>query len=104
MTIEKGSYKVLQILNISSSLLSQIDSTVEQNNKIMKCLLEKSIGCFKVAYFIEPIDFGNESEIEILKEIKTPLILKEDFRVVKRMKYKEDKEFIKRMMNKVTKL
>lgn len=96
--IKRGPYRVLQVLNISHSLYSQIESQPKEDaGAIRKCLLE-GIDAQCIAYFIDPIDFGRGTQIEILKELAVPLVSKKDFKVLKREEYRHDTKFVSKLI------
>ncbi len=94
--IQKGCYEIIQILNISSSLNSQLECQQKSNETLKKCLLNGNI----VIYMIDPVDLGNKSRIEILKNLSNALVSKDDFRIIKREEYKHDIKFIEKLRKK----
>ena len=98
MLIPSGNYKISQVLDISNSLLTQIDSEKEFKNSILKCLLNSETNQF-VGYFVDLSEvLGQNSEIEIFKNLEMPLIYQKDFKVIKREEYFHNKKFISKLL------
>jgi len=57
------------------------------SNETAKCLV----------YFVDPIDFGKNSLIEIKRDQSVPLLRKEDYELIYRTEYMIDLEFIQRL-------
>ncbi|ELA42113.1 uncharacterized protein VICG_00754 [Vittaforma corneae ATCC 50505] len=68
---------------------------------VRKCLLEGN-NTQHIVYFIDPIDFGNGTQIEIIKEIVVPLVSKRDFKILKREEYQHDTKFISKLIKNKT--
>ena len=98
--LNKGCYRVVQILDISHSLNSQQEKEPENSDSsIKKCILVNDSNQL-VAYFIDLPEIGQESEIILLKDLEVPLIQKKDIRIVKMKNYSHNYEFIKKLSEK----
>ncbi|ADM11598.1 uncharacterized protein Eint_051510 [Encephalitozoon intestinalis ATCC 50506] len=73
ISLDKGGYKVIEILCISKPLLS-LKAGTEHTEGMHKALVQNESG-YKVVYFIDPIDFGAGSKI-FLKENTSSILLR----------------------------
>lgn len=96
--IKPGDYKILQILNVSKSKASQLLGTSPDLEDVFKCLAVKG-DISTVIYFVENVDFGKDSTIRIIKTIINPLLFKGDYEVIERFPFKDDHEFVKKLLN-----
>lgn len=93
----RGKYWIVQILDISVSLGSQIEEYPgDGKGRVHKCLAEMGSKQF-ILYFIDGVDFGQGSVIELLVDLKTPLIYKSEYRVMTKTPLVHEVEFIKRL-------
>lgn len=82
--IQRGVYRVVQRLNISHSLLSQTEAEPgDSKNSIHKALLERG-SAHTVVYFADQASFGPDTEIDILHDLKHPILFSDDYRVTRR--------------------
>lgn len=98
----KGKYKILSILSISSSLLSQ-KNNIPQNLGILKCLVINIISKIElVVYFvgITNLDLGVGTVFNILNDIESPLLYNDMFTIVKKEKYNHNEDFIDVLLTK----
>lgn len=78
--LTKGTYKVIGLLDISRSLLSQKENSTVIPNNVHKVLLQSDKNV--VAYFLS-INFGPNSVIEIPNDLDVPIIL--DYKIIKKI-------------------
>lgn len=98
--IDCGEYKIIQVLNISESLDSQIINDNKPSSKsIYKCLATKNNKNF-VIYFVEDFDLGQNSIIEVVKENKiSSLIYKSDYKIISKKPFIFNKNFLLNLQN-----
>lgn len=98
--VERGIYKVIQHLNISHSLLSQVETEPSHSkNDMHKALLERDLK-HTVVYFADQINFGPNAEIRLLHDIKFPIIFKEDYQIVKKTLNTHNIKLIQKLLHK----
>lgn len=119
--LRRGRYRVVQVLDISHSLLSQMDGSVDcaagsmdecagnsnrgregdsskgRDSTITKCLLGNSEGQ-AVAYLIGLPSLGQGSEILVLSDQEEPLLQACDIEIVEYKKYVHPLCFIKKLL------
>ncbi|KAG0441704.1 hypothetical protein DMUE_0847 [Dictyocoela muelleri] len=84
--ISKGIYKIYSTLNISKSLRELKETLKDKSKKdIHKVVIfnNKPI----IAYFIDGIDFGEDSEIDIKNNIEGDLVRSFDYKILKHTPY-----------------
>lgn len=99
--IESSLFTVKQILDISKSLLSQLESSPDLTaNTIKKILVENTISKL-VIYIAGPVDFGCGSVLQIQKNIKnTPILYPEDYKIIKKTTHRPREGFISALIGK----
>ena len=93
--LAKGEYKIVEILNISKSLDSQIEEI--KGSDICKCIVQCGTS-LSVAYFIEDVNFGRNTEFELLDDLEVPLVYKENYKVINFYPFKSNPEFITKLI------
>lgn len=95
--LSKGKYKITQVLDISHSLLMQKeDEQKVQALNIRKCLLDTR----QVAYLIDMPELGQDSEIFVLLDMKSPLLYRKNIQVIFQKAYVHSADFIKKLSKK----
>lgn len=95
--LKKGEYRVIQVLNISSSLGSQVEECPKvEKGGMHKCLTEMGSKQF-ILYLVDGVDFGQNSVIELLADLKTPLVYRSEYRILMRTPLIHEVEFIKKL-------
>ena len=95
--INKGIYRVVQILDVSHSLQSQKDEEPQNDSgSIKKCIMVNEVKQI-IAYFVDLPTIGQDTEISLLNDLEIPLIYKKDIRILKKSEYIHDVSFIKRL-------
>lgn len=96
----EGRYRLVQQVNISHPLLAQVDAApAARTNDMHKAVLEQGDRQL-VAYFIEPVAFGPNSEILLLHDMETPLLAASDFRVLSATEYVHSHALATRLLRK----
>ena len=92
----KGKYKILSILSISSSLISQ-KNNIPQNLGILKCLVINIVSKIElIVYFVSTtsLDLGIGTVFDISNNIESPLLYNNMFTIVKKEKELKNTEKI----------
>lgn len=92
-----GEYTLVQVLDIAVSLLAQLEAS--PSCSLTKCLLSDGKTQF-IAYFVDKLQIGAGSVIEIPKSTRSPLLWKKDYSVIRPVKYKHEVELIKQLIRK----
>lgn len=95
-------YKIIELLNISKSLLSQSEKKDNHPGDVHKAVITDGVET-KIVYFLYGIDAGTESTLEIFDSAMYPLIYKNDYRIVKQEEYSINEELIKKLLNRKSK-
>lgn len=96
--LEKGKYRVIEVLSISESLYSLKNNDERDNtNAIHKVLLQSSQDN-KVAYFVDPINFGAGSKIFLREDMDSPLIRTHSYVLMEKKKYKINASLAERLL------
>lgn len=90
------SFTILNILDVSTSLQSQLSSAPSESG-IKKALLSGG----HVVYFVDALSLGKGSVIELdWTTQRSPLIRNGEFKILKRTEYSHNKDFIGALINK----
>ena len=101
MKLAAGEYRVVAVLNVSRSLLSQSKGDTHKPGDVYKVLLQAS-GTNYVSYFVDGIDFGPSSLITFRKDAQI-LVYKEDYEVIESVSLVDNKIFVDRLIEKLRK-
>lgn len=98
--IPSGEYKISMLLNVSHSLLSQLDGipsprTHDVHKAIVACG-DKQL----VVYILGPVIFGIGSTIEILHHLVLPIVTEHDYRLLHQSIPLENTKFINKLLEK----
>lgn len=93
--LERGMYRIVQVLDISESLGSQMENSPKEGG-IYKCLGEAGQKQL-VLYFVDGMDFGQNSVIELLGDLNAPLVYRDEYRVLERTSLTHEVAFIRRL-------
>lgn len=98
--IRRGVYSVVQHLNISHSLLSQTETEPsDSKNSVYKALLEQN-SSHTIAYFADQINFGPNTEIDILHDVNPPILFQNDYHIIKRATGSHNTKLIQKLLHK----
>ncbi len=98
--IKKGIYKIIELIDISNSLLSQRKEDKEfESNSIFKALITND-NKTEVTYFVDPIDFGAGTEINIFYDKEIPLLKSWEYQVLVKKLYTKDNQLIEKLLKK----
>jgi hypothetical protein len=62
--------------------------------------LKKDCSTEVVAYFVDPIDFGQGTKIEVKHRLTTPLLFKDAYTVITRENHVQNTELIRLLLHK----
>lgn len=93
--LDKGKYKVVEVLCISKSLYSQ--KHTDGSGSLHKALLQNASG-YKVVYFIDPIDFGAGSSIFIKDRRASPLLPSTGYAVTCKRSYRTNVALVEKLL------
>lgn len=96
VSLDKGRYKVIEVLYISKSLLS-LKLGGEDAKGMHKALIQGESG-HKVVYFIDPIDFGAGSRILLKKKTNSLLLRNIDYVITCRKSYRTNTALIEKLL------
>ncbi|KAI5179408.1 hypothetical protein PAEPH01_2630, partial [Pancytospora epiphaga] len=98
--VQKGKYKIHQLLDVSHSLMSQLDGidSFDPNNIYKAVISKKESHTQSVIYILGPIRFGAGSTIEIIRRLALPIVTGRDFIVCQSTTMHTNIEFINRLM------
>lgn len=99
MSIKAGEYKVVAVLNISHSLLSQSKSSPQKPKDVYKVLLQSN-STNHISYFIDGADFGPCS-ILLFRRDTPVLVCGKDYEVIENVSQVDNKVFIERLITKL---
>ncbi|KMV66202.1 hypothetical protein M970_051460 [Encephalitozoon cuniculi EcunIII-L] len=94
--LERGGYKVLGVLCISRSLLSQ-KSGGKDANGMHKALIQNASG-HKVVYFVDPIDFGAGSRIFLKENASSPLLRSTSYTITCKKGYRTNTLLVEKLL------
>ncbi|AFM98366.1 hypothetical protein EHEL_051580 [Encephalitozoon hellem ATCC 50504] len=99
-SLNKGRYKVIEVLCISKSLLS-LKTEIEIPKSMHKALVQSESG-YKIVYFIDPIDFGAGSRILLKEKVNSLLLRNIDYVITYRKNYRTNTALVEKLLLKNT--
>ncbi|KAI4292341.1 hypothetical protein PAPHI01_1615 [Pancytospora philotis] len=94
----RGTYKIVQILDIAESLASQIEKESANNHdSIFKAAVEQD-GAHSVLYFAGPLTFGPGSTVELLHKLAAPILFPGDYKVVQSVPYSHNHALVAKLL------
>lgn len=99
MLAKNMTYNVVEILNVSESLSKQLQTKNENKNGIYKSILQNK-ETNHIVYFIDGINFGSGTVLEILNTQNEPILYKNDYKIVTHCPFAVNYNFLQKLYGK----